>query len=407
MNAPPPPLPPTTRTTTSSGTTSPPSSTGDHWAVRMNHRNRSASMLACFATIGLHVVERGLPWFVWPLLVLQFVVYPQILFVRARRASAPLAAEIDNTSIDSFVFGVWSAGLGFPLWIAFTFFVGALLNPIAFRGKRGFVHGPVAWGLGAGVAYAVVRPVVAPDTSIDVALLSMASLLVYLLVMAADVNERAVKLADARAQLRAQGDQLRRQLDENRALEQQLREQAVRDPLTKLYNRRYLEPTLQRELARCSREKRACTVILVDADHFKRINDTRGHAAGDAVLVTLSGILAAAVRQGDVACRYGGEEFLLMYPEMAASVGLQRAEQVRRAIADVVIDVGDGEPLRVTASLGVATFPHDGTTAEALVSAADTALYRAKELGRDRVVGSQAALAALIAEDGAKPDPVA
>jgi diguanylate cyclase (GGDEF)-like protein len=212
--------------------------------------------------------------------------------------------------------------------------------------------------------------------------------------------DRAHNLADARAQLRARGDELRRQLDEKRALEEQLREQTVRDPLTRLYNRRYLEPTLDRDLARCAREGRACSVILVDADHFKRINDTRGHATGDAVLIALARILSSAVRAGDVACRYGGEEFLLLYPEMPAAVAVQRAEQVRRVIADAVIDVGGGEPLRVTASLGIATFPHDGTTAEALVSAADTALYQAKELGRNRVVASSAAL---LADDKAAP----
>jgi len=403
MNAPRAPVP---EPTSSRSTTSPPSSTGDHWAVRMNHRNRTASMLACFATLALHALERDLPSTVWPLLVVQFLVYPHVLLVRARRASSPLAAEIDNTSLDSFVFGAWSAGLGFPLWIALTFFVAGLLNPIAFRGKRGFVHGLGAWGLGAGIAFAVMRPTIARDTSIDVALLSMASLLVYLVVMAADVHDRAVKLVEARVQLRAQGDELRRQLDENRALEQQLREQTVRDPLTKLYNRRYLDPTLQRELARCAREQRPCTVIVIDADHFKRVNDTRGHAAGDAVLVALAGILSAAVRKGDVACRYGGEEFLLLYPEMPAAVARQRAEQVRRAIADAVVDVGGGAPLRVTASLGIATSPHDGTTAERLVSAADSALYQAKELGRNRVVGSQAALAALMADGEATPAPV-
>ncbi len=348
-------------------------------------------MGVCFVTLGLHLLQRDAPWFVWPLLVAQFLVYPHLLFARARRSSTPLDAEVDNTLVDSFAFGAWSAALGFPLWIAFVFLVGSLVNPVAFRGPRGFGHGLLAWAMGAGGAFLVVRPTLTLETSFVVTLLSMASLLLYLVVMAAGVYDRAVKLAAARELLRAQGDQLRVQLDENRALQEQLREHAVRDPLTKLYNRRYLEPTLQRELARCTREERALSVILIDADHFKRINDTRGHAAGDAVLVMVGQILASMVRAGDVACRFGGEEFVLLYPEMPAAVALQRAEEVRGAIAAAIVDGGDGAPLRVTASLGVATFPHAGTTPDALLSAADQALYRAKDAGRNRVVGAQGA----------------
>jgi hypothetical protein len=142
MNLPSPSLSQPLRTPTSSGATlRPPSASGDHWAVQMNRRNRTTSMVVCFVTLGLHVVERGTPWFVWPLLVLQFLVYPQLLFVRARRSSTPLQAEIENTLADSVVFGAWSAGFGFPLWIAFAFFVGSLLNPIAFRGPRALGHG--------------------------------------------------------------------------------------------------------------------------------------------------------------------------------------------------------------------------------------------------------------------------
>jgi diguanylate cyclase len=124
-------------------------------------------------------------------------------------------------------------------------------------------------------------------------------------------------------------DALHKNLREIDELQEQLREQANRDPLTGLYNRRYLDSTLERELARCKRDGNSLALILIDIDHFKQVNDTYGHQAGDEILLRLAALLAGMARAGDVACRYGGEEFLLLMPTMPMISARERAEALR------------------------------------------------------------------------------
>jgi diguanylate cyclase (GGDEF)-like protein len=169
------------------------------------------------------------------------------------------------------------------------------------------------------------------------------------------------------------------------ALQVKLKEQAIRDSLTGLFNRRYLEETLVRELAKASREGFPLGIIMIDIDHFKQVNDTYGHKAGDLVLQTLGNLLHAGIRAGDIACRYGGEEFLLILPKASKAKTGERAEQWRAAFEALRTVYGE-KAVHATISLGVATYPADGVTAEALIHAADQAMYRAKALGRNRVV---------------------
>jgi diguanylate cyclase (GGDEF)-like protein/PAS domain S-box-containing protein len=172
----------------------------------------------------------------------------------------------------------------------------------------------------------------------------------------------------------------------NVRLRETLRHQSIRDPLTGLFNRRYLEETLERELHRAARGHRPVGVIMLDLDHFKRFNDTFGHAAGDALLHELGKFLRAHVRGEDVACRYGGEEFTLVLSDAPRAVARQRAERLREEVKRLQPRHG-GRPLgAVTLSLGVAVFPDHGSTGEDMLKAADAALYRAKRGGRDRVV---------------------
>lgn len=168
-----------------------------------------------------------------------------------------------------------------------------------------------------------------------------------------------------------------------------LHEQAIRDPLTGLYNRRYLDDLLIREQARAVRHRYPIGLILIDIDHFKRINDTYGHDAGDTVLRAVSQLLLSSVRAEDVVCRYGGEEFVLVLPSASPAVTIARAESLRQAIARLEIAY-DGRPLpSVTISAGVS----DITSADASVAdslrRADVALYAAKGAGRNRVVPSE------------------
>lgn len=171
---------------------------------------------------------------------------------------------------------------------------------------------------------------------------------------------------------------------ELRALQESLREQSTHDPLTGLYNRRYLEETLARELILAQREGHPVSVIMGDLDHFKAVNDRFGHLAGDEVLRVFGNLMKQQVRGSDSYCRYGGEEFLLLLPRMSAANAARRAEQLRSAMAASPVTYGTAS-IAVTASFGVATFPQDGRSGDELIAAADSAMYAAKAAGRDRV----------------------
>lgn len=171
----------------------------------------------------------------------------------------------------------------------------------------------------------------------------------------------------------------------NLRLRETLRQQSIRDALTGLFNRRYLEETFEREVRRAQRHQLPMGLIMLDIDHFKRVNDTYGHEAGDLLLQALGGLLKANVRGEDVACRYGGEEFALLLPGADLEQTAARAEHVRRAVADLQVS-HQGQPLgKITASMGVAAFPMQGTRLGELLRAADFALYTAKQEGRNRV----------------------
>ena len=174
----------------------------------------------------------------------------------------------------------------------------------------------------------------------------------------------------------------------NLKLRETLRNQSIRDPLTSLFNRRYLEETLERELRRAERSRGTLGVVMIDLDLFKQFNDTFGHDIGDTLLRDFGRLLQSTVRGGDVACRFGGEEFMLILPETDIEITRQRADRIREAVKHLFVAHRDHSVGSVTISAGVAAYPEHGTTGEALVQAADAALYRAKNAGRDRVVVS-------------------
>lgn len=184
---------------------------------------------------------------------------------------------------------------------------------------------------------------------------------------------------DVTARIRAECDM--------QSLQDKLREQSTHDALTGLYNRRYLEETLSRELLSAERHGHVISVIMGDLDHFKMVNDRYGHLAGDEVLRTFGALLKKSARASDVYCRYGGEEFLLVLPLMTQGSAMERAEQLRGALEAAPVPYG-ASLIPVTASFGVATFPHNGRTSDELMAAADLALYAAKEGGRNRVNAS-------------------
>ena len=172
----------------------------------------------------------------------------------------------------------------------------------------------------------------------------------------------------------------------NLKLRETLQDQSIRDPITGLFNRRYMEESLDREIQRCERKRQALSIIMLDVDHFKRFNDTFGHEAGDIVLRELGQFLQRYVRGSDIACRYGGEEFTLILPEASLEVCRKRAEQLRQGVRHLNLQHRHHPLGAITLSIGVACFPEHGLSSEVVIRAADTALYRAKQQGRDRVV---------------------
>lgn len=167
-----------------------------------------------------------------------------------------------------------------------------------------------------------------------------------------------------------------------------LRVEATHDPLTGLYNRRYIEEAFERELNRADRRPTRLGVIMLDIDNFKKFNDEFGHCAGDVVLQEIGAYLQAAVRMGDIACRYGGEEFMLLLYDATMENSLMRAEVIRNGIKKLSPKYNGTQLGEVTVSAGVSAFPEHGSLSGELIRSADVAMYRAKEEGRDRVAAA-------------------
>jgi diguanylate cyclase (GGDEF)-like protein len=176
----------------------------------------------------------------------------------------------------------------------------------------------------------------------------------------------------------------------NVSLRDTLRHQSTVDPLTGLYNRRFFDESLKRELARAQRSQSACSVVMVDLDHFKRVNDTYGHEGGDLVLQAASRAILQRVRASDVVCRYGGEELVLMLPDCDAQEAARCAEAIRISLTGIVIQHAGQTITNISASFGVAQWPGHGNGEQDLLQAADRALYAAKKAGRNRVLVAEA-----------------
>jgi diguanylate cyclase (GGDEF)-like protein len=167
-------------------------------------------------------------------------------------------------------------------------------------------------------------------------------------------------------------------------LREALKDQSIRDPLTGLYNRRFMHDCLERELLRARRTNRSFAVMFIDLDHFKRFNDSFGHDAGDFVLQSFTKLLTSHFRGSDIICRYGGEEFALVLPDSSLIDAEMRADDLRTKVRQLAISHRETALGPITCSVGIAEFPEDGSTAEELLRVADKCLYEAKTQGRDR-----------------------
>jgi diguanylate cyclase (GGDEF)-like protein len=172
----------------------------------------------------------------------------------------------------------------------------------------------------------------------------------------------------------------------NLRLRETLRQQSIRDPLTGLYNRRYLEDSAEREFRRSERHQKPVSVLMLDVDHFKRFNDTFGHDAGDAMLREVGQVIKSNIRREDIACRFGGEELAIIMPDSPLDRAVERATAIANQIRHLDLAVQGQTVGRVTLSIGIAAFPNPGGDWKSVLHAADRALYRAKREGRDRIV---------------------
>ena len=212
-----------------------------------------------------------------------------------------------------------------------------------------------------------------------ITLLFMSALFVGSMVLARAHRRRDVMAENLRALNRRLEDKVRQRTEE-------LHQQAIRDPLTGLFNRRYLDETLPREIHRALREQEPLALAMLDLDHFKNFNDQWGHEAGDAVLLGVAEALLDGLRASDIACRYGGEEMLVVMPGADANEAVERIGTIAAGVRNMGARVMGRDLPPVTFSAGVATLFEHGDSAEQLIRAADRALYMAKETGRDRVV---------------------
>lgn len=197
-----------------------------------------------------------------------------------------------------------------------------------------------------------------------------------------DANERK----RAERSLVEANRQLEVQLRHIRELHEQMREQAIRDDLTGVHNRRHFVEVAERELERAQRQGSALSLVMMDIDHFKNVNDAHGHPTGDVALKAVGAMLRASKRASDLACRLGGEEFAVLLVGMGHEGAMERAETWRSTLAAMALPA-EGVTLRLTASFGVATFPAQAASLVELMKVADSRMYRAKAMGRDRVAG--------------------
>jgi diguanylate cyclase (GGDEF)-like protein len=172
----------------------------------------------------------------------------------------------------------------------------------------------------------------------------------------------------------------------NIRLWERLTDQSIRDPLTGLFNRRYIEETIQREILRAAKNQTKIGIIMADIDHFKNFNDTHGHKAGDELLIKLANFFKFEIRGSDIACRYGGEEFILILPETSIEGTYKRAEHIREEVKNLKVYFQDQLLPSITLSMGISIYPDHGIELNDLIQVADTGLYKAKEQGRDRII---------------------
>lgn len=364
------------------------------WLLRMHYRMRTASFAMVFAATCFQLYGKGFSPWVWAYLVALLLVYPQLQYRFGLRSSDRIVFVMRSLLLDSFLLGLFCAAVYFCAWLTYAVSLATLLNNAANRGWKSTWETLLAVTAGALLGYVITGYQFAPDTETITTVFCWIGLTAYVLEAGNIAYYRNAQLRVAREQLKLReralvdsNKRLQDSLTEIEILKRDLTEQASRDPLTNLYNRRYFDVAVQREMARCEREAKPLSLILMDLDHFKMFNDHYGHAAGDTCLrVVARSIQASAKRATDLAARYGGEEFLLLLPDTDLQGAVRMAEDLRAAVQSLEVEHKQSSHGMVTLSLGVAVNkPEYLQDAQHLIRSADIALYAAKENGRNRV----------------------
>lgn len=338
--------------------------------VRRMHLPRAAGSALAAVAIGGALYETGAPVWMWVLLVLNLAGWPHLAYALALRSREPYRAELRNLMVDSALGGAWIALMQFNLAPSAILVAMQAMDKAAVGGMRFMLRCMLAQAAGlvlvAGVAGVALEPL---QSGITARLGTLPLLMIYPVMVALTAHRLG-----------------RRVRAQNRLLSALSRI----DGLTQLLNRQAWEEAAEAELSRCRRSGAPASLLMLDVDHFKAINDRHGHPAGDAVLRSVGRILRDVLRDEDLAGRYGGEEFAVVLPNTGAAGAAVAAERLRARIASAVLERRAG--IRATVSIGIAELGSQDADCAAWIARADRALYAAKAAGRNRCMKFQAAL---------------
>jgi diguanylate cyclase len=338
---------------------------------------------------GAGLYQADAPGWIWGVMLSYCLAWPHVALRIGTRSASPHAAERRNLMVDSFAGGVWPVAMAFNVLPSVLLLAALAMNNFAAGGTRLFGKGVLAHLAGAATALLLLGPKFVPESNFMTVLLCVPFLLTYPLVLGVVMYRLSIELSRRKDELVVE----KRRADEaNLARTRVLAELVSRDELTGLFNRRHMSGLLAQQRAVCQRSGEGFAVALVDVDHFKRINDCHGHAVGDSVLRTFAEQARAAMRGTDTVGRWGGEEFLVIYPRSTAQEAAQAAARLRESVEAAVVTTPDGQSLTFTVSIGL-TEHVPAESIEALVERADRAMYQAKSKGRNRVVTLPAATA--------------
>lgn len=328
---------------------------------------RSIGLGVGFFSVAAGMYPLNLPGWVWPLVVFHGFIWPPIALQLAKRAKQPYQAEHRNLLLDSLAGGFWAGAMGFNPLPSVTILAMMAMHNIAVGGPRVFVHGSIAQVAGALVAMLVFSPTLVHESTPIQVYACLLMLVIYPLAVGLACYQLALKLSEHKRIL----GKLSRT-----------------DSLTGLINHGSWKDLLQIEFGNCQVLSRQSSIVLIDVDHFKAINDTHGHLMGDKVLKELSRGLLTSLRETDLAGRYGGDELCVILPNTSVALAHEMLERLRREVYSYRDERLPG--LHVTLSIGIAAYQPHITDAAMWLNEADKALYTAKTTGRNRTCTAEA-----------------